>query len=46
MRFYRFMGFIMAILGKIIIVVIFVVSGIVLDKVILESEEDDYWKQV
>lgn len=38
------MGFIMTILGKLIIVVIFVVSGIALGKAIIESEEDDYWK--
>lgn len=44
MRCYRFMGFIMAILGKIIIVAIFIISGIVLGKAIIESEEDDYWK--
>lgn len=35
------MGFVMSILGKIIIVVIFVISGIALGKAIIESEEDD-----
>ena len=34
----------MSILGKIIIVTIFIISGIALGKAILESEEDDYWK--
>ena len=38
------MGFVMSILGKIIIVVIFVISGVALGKAIIESEEDDYWK--
>ena len=35
------MGFIMAILGKTIIVAIFIISGIALGKAIIESEEDD-----
>ena len=39
MRCYRFMGFIMAILGKIIIVAIFIISGIALGKAIVEDEE-------
>lgn len=34
----------MIVVGEIIIVVIFVISGIVLGKAIIESEEDDYWK--
>lgn len=44
MRCYRFMGFIMTILGKIIIVAIFIISGVALGKAIIETEEDDYWK--
>ena len=44
MRCYRFMGFVMSILGRIIIVVIFVISGIALGKAVIESEEEDYWK--
>ena len=35
------MGFIMAILGKIIIVAIFIISGIALGKAIIETEEDN-----
>lgn len=35
------MGFVMSILGKIIIVVIFVISGIALGKAIIESEKDN-----
>ena len=38
------MGFVMSILGRIIIVVIFVISGIALGKAVIESEEEDYWK--
>ena len=38
------MGFVMSILGKIIIVVIFIISGIALGKAIIETEEDGYWK--
>ena len=44
MRCYRFMGFVMTILGKIIIVAIFIISGITLGKAIIESEEEDYWE--
>ena len=38
------MGFVMSILGKIIIVVIFIISDIALGKAIIETEEDGYWK--
>ena len=38
------MGFVMTILGKIIIVAIFIISGIALGKAIIEIEEDGYWK--
>ena len=41
MRYYRFIGFVMSILGKIIIVAIFIICGVVLGKAIIESEEDD-----
>lgn len=39
MRYYRFMGFVMVIIGKIIIVTIFIICGILLGEAILESEE-------
>ena len=35
------MGFVMTILGKIIIVTIFIVSGIALGKAIIENDEKD-----
>ena len=35
------MGFVMTILGKIIIVAIFVISGIALGKAIIDSEENN-----
>ena len=41
MRFCRFMSSVMIILGKITIVVIFVISGIALGKAIIDSEEVD-----
>ena len=41
MRCYRFMGFVMTILGKIIIVTIFIISGIALGKAIIDSEENN-----
>lgn len=44
MRFCRFMGFVVTILSKTIIVAIFIISGIALGKAIIETEKNDYWK--
>ena len=35
------MGFVMVILGKIIIVAIFIISGVALGKAIIDSEENN-----
>lgn len=41
MRYYRFIGFVTTILGKIIIVAIFIISSVALGKAIVEDEEDN-----